>query len=132
MVVNTEDDLRTKHDEYISTGYEGIMVRNADGLYKLGYRSPDLQKLKSFVDNEYTIINYKEGEGTELGCVVWQCETSSGDRFWVRPMGTQEERKAYYNDGNKYLGAKLTVRYQELTDDGIPRFPVGVSIRDYE
>ena len=132
LIVNTENDLRKKHDEYISTGYEGIMVRNAEGLYKLGYRSPDLQKLKSFVDSEYTIINYKEGEGSELGCVVWQCETGSGDRFWVRPMGTQEERKAYYDNGNKYLGAKLTVRYQELTDDGIPRFPVGVSIRDYE
>jgi hypothetical protein len=26
----------------------------------------------------------------------------------------------------------LTVRYQELTDDGIPRFPVGLEIRDYE
>jgi hypothetical protein len=26
----------------------------------------------------------------------------------------------------------LTVRYQELTHDGIPRFPVGITIRDYE
>jgi hypothetical protein len=26
----------------------------------------------------------------------------------------------------------LTVRYFELTNDGIPRFPVGVAIRDYE
>jgi hypothetical protein len=26
----------------------------------------------------------------------------------------------------------LTVRYQELTDDGVPRFPVGIAIRDYE
>jgi hypothetical protein len=26
----------------------------------------------------------------------------------------------------------LTVRYQELTDDGLPRFPVGVGLRDYE
>jgi DNA ligase-1 len=26
----------------------------------------------------------------------------------------------------------LTVRFQNLTDKNVPRFPVGVAIRDYE
>jgi len=26
----------------------------------------------------------------------------------------------------------LTVRFQEKSRDGVPRFPVGVTIRDYE
>jgi DNA ligase-1 len=30
------------------------------------------------------------------------------------------------------IGKRLTVRYQELTDGGVPRFPVGVAVRDYE
>jgi hypothetical protein len=34
--------------------------------------------------------------------------------------------------GGAYVGKKLTVRYQELTDEGLPRFPVGVAFRDYE
>jgi hypothetical protein len=29
----------------------------------------------------------------------------------------------------KYYGKLLTVRYQELSDDGIPRFPVGIGFR---
>ena len=32
----------------------------------------------------------------------------------------------------KYYGKLLTVKFQELTSDGIPRFPVGISFRDYE
>ena len=129
---NNEDDVVKKHAAYVQAGHEGIMIRNIDSIYKLKHRSADLQKLKSFVDDEYTIVNYKEGEGTELGCVVWQCETPDNQTFWVRPMGTKEDRSYYYDNASKYLGSKLTVRYQELTDDGIPRFPVGISIRDYE
>ena len=34
--------------------------------------------------------------------------------------------------GKKYIGKKLTVRFQELTDDKVPRFPVGITFRDYE
>ena len=45
-------------------------------------------------------------------------------------IGTDAEQFARH--GAEYVGKKLTVRYQELTDDGIPRFPVGIAIRDYE
>jgi DNA ligase-1 len=50
----------------------------------------------------------------------------------VRPRGTHEERAVLLNNAGSYVAKKLTVRYQELTDDGIPRFPVGISFRDYE
>ena len=32
----------------------------------------------------------------------------------------------------EFIGKMLTVRFQELTDDGLPRFPVGIEFRDYE
>ena len=31
-----------------------------------------------------------------------------------------------------YINKKLTVKYQGLSDDGIPRFPSRIAIRDYE
>jgi len=37
-----------------------------------------------------------------------------------------------FQNGSNYIGQQLTVRYQELTDDGVPRFPVGIAIRNYE
>ena len=131
-IAENETFMYAKHDQYIQEGYEGIMIRNMYAKYTLRYRSPDLQKYKKFVDDEFKIINFKEGEGSEVGCVIWQCETSDNQSFWVRPSGTRETRQDLYNNGKDYIGSNLTVRYQELTDEGIPRFPVGITIRDYE
>ena len=64
-----------------------------------------------------------------------ECETELGDRFKVVQQGTMEERQmAYYNarkDGEG-IGDMLKVKFFELTDDGIPRFPVGLGIRPLE
>ena len=51
----------------------------------------------------------------------------------ARPgRGTKEQRTGWFDNGDKWIGSLLTVRFQELTDDGIPRFPVGITIRNYE
>jgi len=63
---------------------------------------------------------------------VWVCQTEEGKTFACRPRGSREERQALFQKGAAYKGKMLTVRYQEKTDDGLLRFPVGISIRDYE
>jgi hypothetical protein len=40
-----------------------------------------------------------------------------------------EYKRELWNDRDKYLNEWLTVRYFEKSKDGIPIFPVGVSIR---
>ena len=37
---------------FIQLGYEGIMLRNMNGLYRCNYRSNDLQKYKEFCEAE--------------------------------------------------------------------------------
>ena len=130
--VSKESEIHAAQAKFVEEGYEGAMVRNLKGAYRIGKRSADLQKVKTFLDDEFEIVGFTQGTGGETGCVVWVCKTSSGDEFSVRPRGTREERQEYFQNGNTHIGSMLTVRYQELTDDGIPRFPVGISIRDYE
>jgi ATP-dependent DNA ligase len=131
-VCGSLEEVKTLHAAYVAEGYEGIMLRNGGGLYKVGHRSVDLMKYKEFEDAEYTVCGFKEGDGVEKGCVVWVCRTPAGQEFNVRPRGTHEDRQAAFLSGATMLGKKLTVRYQELTNDGIPRFPVGIAFRDYE
>ena len=50
----------------------------------------------------------------------------------MRPKGSVEKRQQMFKDLEKIIGKELTVRYQELSEDGIPIFPVGIVIRDYE
>ena len=126
------DEIKTLHAQYVAEGYEGLILRNAAGLYKVGHRSTDLQKYKEFMDSEYPVVSFKEGDGVEKGCVIWVCRTPAGQEFAVRPRGTHEDRIEAFKAGGARIGQQLTVRYQELTTDGIPRFPVGIAFRDYE
>jgi hypothetical protein len=127
----SEEKMKELHAEYVAEGYEGIMLRNKHGLYK-NARSTDLQKYKEFFDDEYEVIAYKDGEGQEEGCVLWICKTPEGKIFNCRPRGSREDRITLFINGDKYIGKMLTIRYQELTDDKVPRFPVGITFRDYE
>ena len=129
----TESEIETFLDKYIKEGYEGLIIRNIKGKYEENTRSTELQKLKRFVDEEFEIIGYQTPTiGKEVGCVIWECKTKEGKSFTVRPEGSYQERKKLYKEGKKNIGKLLTVRFQEYTKDNIPRFPVGVSIRDYE
>ena len=130
--VSTESEIHAAQARFVEEGYEGAMVRNLTGAYAIGKRSANLQKVKTFLDGEYLIVGFTQGTGNETGCVIWECHTPAGQPFGVRPRGTQEDRKVLFQNGSDYIGRQLTVRYQELTDDGVPRFPVGIAIRDYE
>lgn len=120
-IAKDKEELIKYQKKFIKDGYEGLIIRNFDGLYKIKNRSADLQKFKDFQDAEFKIIGFTEGDNsTEKGCIIWICETKDGKKFNVRPKGTFEERKKLYKDGEKYIGEMLTVMYFDHTDDGIP------------
>ena len=128
---NSTSEFMKLHGMFESKKYEGTILRNIDSAYEFT-RSNNLQKYKSFIDSEFEIIGYKEGCGLDSGTVIWRCKTTTGEEFDVRPIGTKEERKKMFENGEKYIGKLLTVTYQELSAYKIPRFPVGKTIRDYE
>jgi DNA ligase-1 len=131
FLVNKKSEVQGYHDLFVNQGHEGIMIREASSTYEIGKRSNYLLKYKAFQTDEYEIVDVKEGTGREKGTVIWVCRV--GDQhFSVRPEGTLETRKQFLKERDMYIGKQLTVRYQNLTALGIPRFPVGVAIRDYE
>tara|TARA_B100001027_G_C16259131_1_gene328497 strand:- start:1140 stop:2267 length:1128 start_codon:yes stop_codon:yes gene_type:complete len=132
LSLDDQSSFDSSEKKFIEQGYEGMMVRNAKSLYKFKHRSYDLQKVKRFIDDEFEIVGGKDGSGREAGLIIFKCKTSDGLEFDVRPMGSHEDRSKMFLDLEYYIGKHLTVRFQELTDDGRPRFPVGVSVRDYE
>jgi len=116
---------------FLGAGHEGLMFRGTDSPYVLRKRSSHLLKLKEFEEDDFTIVGYSEAAGADAGSVVWECETHDGkQRFSARPMGTLEHRTQLFNDAESYVGKLLTVKYQNLSNDNVPRFPVGKEIRD--
>jgi DNA ligase-1 len=130
--VKTKSDLPVVHKQYMDAGYEGTMIREASSVYEIGKRSNYLLKLKDFKTDEYKVIGMRECAGKDVGTPIWVCTTENGQEFTVRPEGTQEKRRDMFKNGDMYIGKMLTVKYQNLTDLGVPRFPVGIAFRDYE
>jgi len=129
--VDKKSEVQGYHDLFVNQGHEGIMIRDASSTYEIGKRSNYLLKYKAFQTEEYEIVDVKEGTGREKGAAIWVCKVGE-HQFSAKPEGTLEVRKKYLQEKEKYIGKQLTVRYQNLTALGVPRFPVGVAVRDYE
>ena len=129
-LAKSSTEFREKFAEFVEQGYEGIMLRNVTGIYVENYRSNDLMKYKEFQEAEYPIVDFKEASGRDAGTVIWECETPEGRRFSVRPRGTVESRKQWFQSAKSIVGKQLTVIFQELSEMGVPRFPVGKAIRE--
>jgi ATP-dependent DNA ligase len=131
-LVMLRDHVPSIHKQHVKEGHEGTMIRDKDSVYEVGQRSNYLLKYKDFQTEEYEIVGAKTGHGRDADAVVWVCKTRDGQQFNVRPEGTIIQREEEYKNHKKYIGKMLTVRFQNLTALGVPRFPVGVCIRDYE
>jgi DNA ligase-1 len=113
-------------------GYEGAMAR-ADEPYAEGKRSSALLKLKEFKDDDFDIIGVVEGKGKMAGLAIFECRAANGNTFAVKLEGELEGLRKYLVDESTWKGKKLTVKYFTLTrKNGVPRFPVGKTVRDYE
>lgn len=110
-----------------SQGGEGLMLRRPGSPYEAG-RSNSLLKVKEFIDAEGTVVGYEPGKGKHKGRVgALLMMTDSGEPFGIGTGLSDREREKPPS-----IGSRVTYRYQELTADSKPRFPVFISARDYE
>ena len=134
--VDNLDEVVGQNSLWLEDGYEGSMIRNAKGGYQPNRRSPDLQKYKSFMDAEFEIVGAVENKGKMEGQCTFTCVTEDGTEFGCKPMGDESQREQYWIDfqAGKLTGKMLTVKFFEWTtsENPVPRFPVGVIVRDYE
>jgi DNA ligase-1 len=112
-------------------GYEGAMIRNTLSLYE-NKRSYGLQKIKEFDDAEFEIIGVEAGRGRMSECAIFVCKTKKGDEFNCKMEGSLDALKVFLQKPKSVIGKVLTVRYQGMTSGDVPRFPIGVTVRNYE
>ncbi len=130
--VDSQDELNQAFVDYVAEGYEGAMYRSATMPYE-NKRSTGLLKIKTMQDEEFTIIGVEEGNGKLQGKAgAFVCATDSGLEFKAKMKGKLESLTEYLINFEKYRGKKLTVQYFNLTPFGVPRFPVGLRVREDE
>jgi DNA ligase-1 len=106
-------------------GGEGLMLRKPGSLYEAG-RSMTLLKVKSFFDDEATVVGYQKGKGRHKGRVgALVVKLQSGKEFEVGTGLSDADRET-----PPPVGAVIKFKYQELTDGGVPRFPSYLGLRE--
>ncbi len=119
------DHLREALAHVESLGGEGLMLRKPRSRYEVG-RSHTLLKVKTFHDAEARVVGHLPGAGRHKGRLgALECEMPDGTRFSVGTGLSDEERR-----DPPPVGAIVTYRFQELSQDGVPRFPSYVGVRD--
>ena len=125
--IDNINDLLAYYEDYTMEGYEGQMIR-LDKEYE-SKRSKSLLKHKSFVDEEYTILDVIEGEGNKTGMVgSFVFESKTGHIFNSSPKYSWDECKELWKQRQELIGKSATVKYFNLTPDGVPRFPYVINI----
>jgi DNA ligase-1 len=118
------EHLRTELARVEGLGGEGLMLRKPGSRYEPG-RSHTLLKVKSFKDDEARVVGHVAGAGRHKGRLgALEVELRDGTRFSVGTGLSDAERES-----PPTVGTIITFRYQELSNDGVPRFPSYVGVR---
>ena len=112
--------------EAMEQGYEGQIIRINSKLYE-NKRTKQLIKRKEFKEEEFKIVDIVEGEGNRSGMAGnILVEMSDGKKFGSGIQGDREFYRKLLKEKDSYIGTQVSIKYQNLTPDGIPRFPVAV------
>ena len=126
--VFNQEKLDELYSEWIEDGYEGQMIRVYGSFYE-NKRSKSLLKRKEFEDDEFQILSVNEGSGKLAGRVGnMMFKSKSGHYFSSTVNGTQEYLSELWENKEELIGKLATIKYFNLTPDGIPRFPKVISI----
>ena len=129
--VNNEAEVVLQHESLVERGYEGIIVR-LDMPYE-NKRSKYLLKYKTFCDEEYDILNIREGKGNKTGMAAHaDFVTKDGKSFTANIKGPHSWLKELLVRKEEAIGKVGTVKYFNLTPDGIPRFPYLIDINRWK
>jgi len=117
------------HANFVAAGFEGLMIRLPDGLY-VQKRTFSLMKVKSWITAEWYIVGAEAATGTHEGATIWiLCDQADGKGRICKgdpcgpEIGTIESRRVQYQNRDRFMGAVATIKYFEVSETGIPRFP---------
>ena len=121
-ICETSEEIDVMYGEYTQAGYEGQMIRQ-DAVYE-NKRSKGLLKRKEFITEEYEVVQVHEGQGNWAGYAKrLTLKMPDGTTFSSGIRGSQAKLKELLENPNIDWA---TCRYFELSNDGVPRFPVTI------
>lgn len=160
LLVTSVQNVLSYEQDYLSKGYEGVMLRSIDGIYKHGRSTLNeniLLKLKRFKQSEAEVIGFEEqmfnANADEkdnfgyakrsshqenmipkdtLGALIVK-DLLTNQVFNIGTGFTDALRLEIWNNKKSYMGEIVT--YKHFANSGVkdkPRFPVFIGFRGRE
>lgn len=156
QVVHSIEELEEAEQYFVGLGYEGIMLRSPNSLYKFGrstLKEGWLVKLKRFEDSEAIILdvvqlrrNTNEAETDNLGHQVRSSKKSgmvpmplvgaitvkdvkTGVQFEIGSGFTEAQRSELWKARQSIIGHVVKYRFQPTGVKDKPRFPTFIGFR---
>ena len=157
IIINSLEELYKFEEDCLAKGYEGVMLRYPDALYKNGrstVKEGALLKLKRFSDSEAYILgmepllrNHNEPIKNALGHTERSshvCNKTADDllgalnvkdvhtgiEFSIGSGFTEEQRREIWNKKVELIGSIVKYKYFEVGVKDKPRFPIFLAFRD--
>ena len=124
------DNMMKLHNEYVSEGWEGLVIRDPEKPYKPNGRTNDMIKIKVYKDDCFKVVGKEAGlRGSED--MVFIMQMPDGRTFKAKPFGDREQKQEYWiNFEEKYNGHIGECKFFYYSDDGIPLQPAFKAFRD--
>ena len=128
--VNGWDNMMKLHNDYVSEGWEGLVIRDPERPYKPNGRTNDMIKIKVYKDDCFKVVGKEAGlRGSED--MVFIMQMPDGRTFKAKPFGDREQKQEYWiNFEEKYNGHIGECKFFYYSDDGIPLQPAFKAFRD--
>ena len=123
------DNMMKLHNQYVAEGWEGLVIRDPDKVYRPNGRTNDMIKIKCYKSEEFLITGYELGlRGNED--MVFTLVTKEGKPFKAKPHGDRAQKDWYVNNfDSECLNHYATVKYFYMSDDNVPLQPSVSNIR---
>jgi len=132
-IVETLEQAQEIFQEYLSLGYEGIILKDGSGEWE-DKRSKTQIKFKGELECDLKIVAVEEGKGKAagmLGAII--CESSDGVvKVNVGSGFTDAHRKQYWKENliDKIVAVKYNSRIKNKTGEESLFLPVFIELRD--
>ena len=123
------DNMMKLHNQFVSEGWEGLVIRDPDKLYRPNGRTNDMIKIKCYKSDEFLITGYELGlRGNED--MVFTLVTKENKPFKAKPHGDRAQKDWYVNNfDSECLNHYATLKYFYMSDDNVPLQPSVSNIR---
>lgn len=123
------DNIMALHNEYVSEGWEGLVIRLESSLYGPNKRTNDWIKVKCYKQDTYKVIGIEQGL-RKYDDMVFILETKEGKQFKAKPFGDRNQKIEYTdNFEEKYQNHLGDVKYFYYSDEGTPLQPSFIAFR---